>query len=677
MNITHFPFSAIVGQQAMKTALLLNAVDPTIGGVLIRGEKGTAKSTAARALAALLPELEAVRDCPYHCPPEQREQMHDGCRERAERGETLPREEIATPMVELPLGATEDRVAGSIHLEKTLASGRRHFEPGLLAAANRGILYVDEVNLLEDHLVDLLLDAAASGINRVEREGLCITHPARFMLVGTMNPEEGELRPQFLDRFGLAVTVQGVTDRQLRRDLIADRLAFERNPAEFQCRWAAEETFLGRQIAGARQLLGQVVNAPAAIDFAVDIALELKVRGHRADIILLKAARALAALLEKTEVTEEHIRAVAWFVLPHRLPGGMLMDGQQVDNRISAALAGRDPVAGADGLAVAADCAGDYDDYEFPGSAAAGSMLFATFKKKTSERLINLREDLCLAPLGLENGRLEHPQTGRSVQWRNTLTSGRYLRSIPLTQTGKAGTIDPVATLRAGLLRYGAGSSRRRLCMEDLRQKLYRDRQKALIVFVVDASDSMGEGTLERMKAAKGAILGWLLTAYQQRDQVALVAFRGRRAEVLLPPTAGISLARRRLRELPVGGATPLADGLSKAWQVVRMARRKQPRIRPLVVVVSDGEANVPLVAGNDVNSEILTLAGGLARERVQTLIVDSSTAAGGNRTLRRLARELDGRYRHIRDLHAGRLMELIRDNEKRGGNETMGRSGN
>lgn len=383
MNSFPYPFSAIVGQDAMKTALLLNAVDPTIGGVLIRGQKGTAKSTAARALAALLPEIESVQGCPYHCPADQPERMHDGCLERLNRGETLAVNRVATPLVELPLGATEDRVVGSIHLENTLKTGQRQFEPGLLAAANRGILYVDEVNLLEDHLVDLLLDAAASGVNRVEREGFCVIHPSHFMLIGTMNPEEGELRPQFLDRFGLVVTVAGLLDKQLRRDLVDWRLKYEQNPAVFCADREAEERFLARQIDAARQALQNIEIPQKVRDLVVHLALEFKVQGHRADIILLKAARAFAALMGKELVEESDIRHVAWFVFPHRLPGGILMDTEQAEKTLSAVLNDHESYQGR-------DCGGDDDtetmdafvDYEFPGSAAAGSMLFETFKKK-------------------------------------------------------------------------------------------------------------------------------------------------------------------------------------------------------------------------------------------------------------------------------------------------------
>jgi Mg-chelatase subunit ChlI len=384
--VNNYPFSAIVGQQGMKTALLLNAVDPSIGGVLIRGHKGTAKSTTARALAALLPPISVVAGCPYHCSPDQPEQLHRDCLEAYQQKRELPRTVIATPMVELPLGATEDRVIGTLHLEKTLQSGERHFEPGLLAAANRGILYVDEVNLLEDHLVDLLLDAAASGINRVEREGLCVTHPARFMLIGTMNPEEGELRPQFLDRFGLCVTVSGLKEPAERGKLLQRRLAYEQDPAVFSRDWSEAEAFLAEQIKSARQRLKDVVIPSEIYTQVTTLALALGVQGHRADIVLLKAARAHAALRECRQIERLDLREVAWLALPHRLSGRSYPDDRQLDEALLPLFNDQDqPVREAEaaqGTAALEDLDCLQGDYEFPGSAAAGSMLFETFKKK-------------------------------------------------------------------------------------------------------------------------------------------------------------------------------------------------------------------------------------------------------------------------------------------------------
>ena len=386
MQINHYPFSAIIGQDAMKAALLLNAVDPTIGGVLIRGQKGTGKSTAARALAALLPQIRVVEECSYHCDPTDPDQLHDGCRMRLAEHGCLPSTFRPMPVVELPLSASEDRVVGTLQLEQALKTGQRRYEPGLLAAANRGILYVDEVNLLEDHLVDLLLDAAASGVNRVEREGLCVIHPARFMLIGTMNPEEGELRPQFLDRFGLVVNVEGLNDPQLRRQLIENRIAFEQNPQAFVTQWQQAEHFLSEQVQQARDLLPQVTIPDAAYDMTVALAIELQVHGHRADIALLKVARAQAALLGETTVTVAEIREAASFVLPHRLPGGVLLGVDAARKNLDDALAKIVEGKPAQIESADPDSLDDLDfmvvDYEFPGSAAAGSMLFQTLKKK-------------------------------------------------------------------------------------------------------------------------------------------------------------------------------------------------------------------------------------------------------------------------------------------------------
>lgn len=386
MQSNPFPFSAIIGQDAMKAALLLNAVDPSIGGVLIRGQKGTGKSTAARALAALLPKIEVVADCPYLCDPHDLQRLHDGCRQRREAGETLPVAQRLMPLVELPLSASEDRVVGTIQLEHALQTGERRFEPGLLAAVNRGILYVDEVNLLEDHLVDLLLDAAASGLNRVEREGLCVVHPSRFLLVGTMNPEEGELRPQFLDRFGLVVNVEGLADPQQRRQLIEHRLAFELDPPGFCARSQPEEQFLAGEVVAARVRLGRVEIPAVVYDQAVRLAIELQVHGHRADIALLKTARALAALLDKPRVGTAELREAAAFVLPHRLPGGSLPGSaaaqQTLDEALIKVLDGTPPTLQPDELDELDNLDYLMVESEFPGSSAAGSMLFLTLKKK-------------------------------------------------------------------------------------------------------------------------------------------------------------------------------------------------------------------------------------------------------------------------------------------------------
>ncbi len=314
-----FPFTAIVNQERMKRALILNAVDTRIGGVLIRGERGTAKSTAARALAALLPKVKVVEGCRFGCDPDQPTTWCTECRERAARGEKLPVVERPIPFVNLPVSATEDRVVGTLDIELAIQKGERHFEPGVLAAANRGLLYIDEVNLLDDHVVDVLLDSAAMGMNIVEREGISFAHPARFILVGTMNPEEGELRPQLLDRFALSVDIVGVRDARARALIMERNLAFERDPETFRRQWQPKEEELSQQIARARQLVDQVTYTTRDLLTIAALTSSLNVDGHRADLVILKTARAHAAFEGRTRITERDIALAAELALPHRI----------------------------------------------------------------------------------------------------------------------------------------------------------------------------------------------------------------------------------------------------------------------------------------------------------------------------------------------------------------------
>jgi len=314
-----FPFTAIVGQEKMKRALVLNAVSPEIGGVLIRGERGTGKSTAARALAALLPEIEVVDGCPFSCAPGDPEHLCSDCRERLARGEQLSVTRRRTRFVDLPVSATEDRVVGTLDIERALRRGERHFEPGVLAAANRGLLYVDEVNLLDDHVVDLLLDAAAMGTNFVEREGISFVHPARFILVGTMNPEEGELRPQLLDRFALCVEIRSLLDADSRVQILERRLAYEADPEGFARAWAPSEQALSQQIAEARARLPQVTYEPRDLLAIAELTAHLEVDGHRGDIVILKTARANAAFEGRLSISNTDIVQAAELALPHRL----------------------------------------------------------------------------------------------------------------------------------------------------------------------------------------------------------------------------------------------------------------------------------------------------------------------------------------------------------------------
>jgi Mg-chelatase subunit ChlI len=318
----------------MKRALVLNAVDPRIGGVLIRGERGTAKSTAARALAALLPSVKVLKDCRFGCDPER---PHTWCTECRERGET-DFDLRPTPFVNLPVSATEDRVVGTLDIEQAIQKGERHFEPGVLAAANRGLLYIDEVNLLDDHVVDVLLDSAAMGMNIVEREGISFSHPARFILVGTMNPEEGDLRPQLLDRFALSVDITGIREARERVLIMERNLAFEADPEAFRMEWMPKEEELSRQIETARKLVGKVTHTKRDLLSIAALTASLNVDGHRADLVILKAARAHAAFEARTIVTDRDIALAAELALPHRIKRGPFhqaeVNADQLQDRI-------------------------------------------------------------------------------------------------------------------------------------------------------------------------------------------------------------------------------------------------------------------------------------------------------------------------------------------------------
>ncbi len=342
-SIRPYPFTAIVGQERMKRALILNAISNAIGGVLIRGERGTAKSTAARALAALLPEIEVVADCPFGCAPSGLDSLCDNCRDRLAAGEKLPTAPRRTRFVDLPVSATEDRVVGTLDIEKAIQHGERHFEPGVLAAANRGLLYVDEVNLLDDHVVDLLLDSAAMGVNVVEREGISFSHPARFMLVGTMNPEEGDLRPQLLDRFALCVDMHGIHDPRQRVAIVERRVAYESDPEGFYQEWEPREAQLSLEIAAARDRLAQVAHTQRDLFTIAQLTTSFKVDGHRADIVILKTARAHAAWQGRLAILEQDILLAAELALPHRLKRQPFeeaaLDAGQLEDRLKKARA--------------------------------------------------------------------------------------------------------------------------------------------------------------------------------------------------------------------------------------------------------------------------------------------------------------------------------------------------
>ncbi|SMB91208.1 protoporphyrin IX magnesium-chelatase [Thermanaeromonas toyohensis ToBE] len=663
-----YPFTALIGQDKMKLALILNVINPRIGGVLVRGEKGTGKSTAVRALANLLPEIEVVAGCPCNCDPRDTCRLCPFCQERRAAGETLASITRPVPVVDLPVSATEDRVVGSLDMEYALRQGRRRFEPGILAQANRGFLYVDEVNLLDDHLVDILLDVAASGVNVVEREGIAFVHPARFVLVGTMNPEEGELRPQFLDRFGLCVPVEGITDLKDRVAILQRREAFDNDPLGFLASFAEQEQEMRERIKKACALLPQVTLPPPVLALIAELVEEAKAAGQRAEITMAEAARALAAWEGRGVVEAKDVERVADLVLYHRRR--KIMPPQEREE-----LQNPSPPSTDDG--------GEPKENETgPSSSQENSSWEVSSTKRTEESLtteetqeegkieklpspgretvFSMGEPFPVKRIEYQRDRKLRRGSGRRSRTRTPTKLGRYVRAT-LWRGGQDLAFD--ATLRAAAP-YQNVRPRNGLALaiesSDLREKVRERRIGNFLLFVVDASGSMGAE--QRMVAAKGAILSLLIDAYQKRDRVGMVAFKGEKAEVLLPPTNSVELAEKRLAELPTGGRTPLAAGLWKAYEVLRAHLLKDPYLAPMMIIVSDGRANVSLTGGKPWE-DVQRVAGVIREERrIKTLVIDVEKEGYLSFGLaRKLAEGLEAQYYKIEDLKADILVKAIR----------------
>jgi magnesium chelatase subunit D len=795
---TAFPFAAIAGMDDLKLALLLNAVSPAIGGVLVRGEKGTAKSTLVRGLAGLLPPVDVVEGCRFSCDPDapdpgcpdgphqaRSDSDGDGAGPGAAAGAGRARRPAR--LAELPVGATEDRLAGSLDIERALTAGVTAFEPGLLAAAHRGILYVDEVNLLHDHLVDLLLDAAALGVNYVEREGVSVRHAARFLLVGTMNPEEGELRPQLLDRFGLTVEAAASRDPAQRAEVVRRRLAYEADPAVFAARWAGETARLAAQVAQARERLGLVLLPDAALDQICAVCASFEVDGLRADLVTARTAIALAAWHGRAEVGPDDIRQAARLALPHRrrrdpfdAPG---LDEKALDEALEEALSsppdgpdddgspppppspppggGTSPPGQDDGGPPPADAsepsaaplpaAPPLADQQPDPSAPAPAAQTVSPSEAYRTRLLTVsgigqgapgRRSAARTPLGRQAGARRPVGRVHSVHLPATLraaahrlagdAAGRkfFTRSADAAQdriatygpepvrgfpaapgeaatasrrgvTGQAGAArrekampatapDGAATAGSAGVAGDAGRARRavssagsggtgqgtwslraawdgavgrdgrarpRLRAADLRESVRIGREGNLVLFVVDASGSMAAG--QRMRAVKGAVGSLLRDAYQRRDKVGLITFRGTEATLALPPTSSVEAGARRLAVLPTGGRTPLAAGLALAVRVLAAERLRDPDRRPLLVVVTDGRATSGSAA--DLDRAAARLAG------IPAIVVDCETGMVRLGLANKLAIRLGAVAVRLDELAAGRLAGVVRAAAPRG----------
>ena len=705
-----YPFSAVVGSDDMALALLLTAVSPSVGGVLIRGEKGTAKSTMVRALAGILPQIEVVAGDRFSSAPGDRgSETPDG-----PIPHDAPLERRPVRLVELPIGASEDRIAGSLHLEKALSEGVTAFEPGLLARAHRGILYVDEVNLLHDHVVDQLLDAAAMGRVTVERDGVSVEHAARFVLVGTMNPEEGELRPQLLDRFGLTVEVAAPRDPSLRAEVIRRRIAYESDPAGFITVYAEQQRALRERIVAARELIGSVELSPWALTKIATVCAGFDVDGMRADIVTARTAAAHAAWQGRVRITREDIRVAARMALPHRRRRAPF-DAPGLDEELLDRLLGdddepdpdpRDDGPGTDGDDGPGDDTtgpqdtdiGDPTDDSAAPKPANGET--APTSAEHSDPLPDAGSDSGEDGPGPEptdgtdagdpppqaddeaeedgrtGGAAPNPGTVAiaSAPYRTRLltvtgtgqgASGRRSRAITSTgrRTGAGGftgsDVHLPATIRAAApfqAARGRDGGRLRLNSQDLRSSVREGREANLVLFCVDASGSMAART--RMEQVKTAILSLLLDAYRRRDKVGLVTFRGAGAQIALPPTSSVDVAATRLAELPAGGRTPLAEGLLTAAEVLRIERVRDPQRRPLLVVVTDGRAT----RGRDALARSRTAAAGLASLGVASVVVDCETGRFRMGLASELAGHLGADHIPLGEVTAEGLADTVRD---------------
>lgn len=666
------PFTAIVGQEKMKKSLILNAVNPRIGGVLIRGEKGTAKSTAVRALAELLPEIEMVNGCPFNCNPYDEGEMCDLCYSKKTNGENLKVAKRRMWVVDLPLGATEDRVVGSIDVEKAIKEGIKALEPGILAAANRGILYIDEVNLLDDHVADVILDSAAMSINVVEREGVSVSHPSKFILVGTMNPEEGELRPQLLDRFGLQASVESIDDADKRVEIVKLVGSFERDPEEFRARFEGNQKELREKIVQAKQIVNEVEISDDLLRITADTCIKLGVRTHRAEIVIDRTAKTIAALDGRKKVTFEDIKEAMELALPHRMRRKPFeppsLDTEKLDDMMSNKKKQHEEEE--EKREKKGDSEHQHKNEQLdknPKSEDDNEGI----KEPQKESVFNIGDSI--------DTRAVRQKQKKDKTYRRKI-SGRRIPTLSLRNNGKyvrhgfpKGEIKDVAL--DATIRASAPYQKEReldtdsdlavvIKTQDIREKIRVGKVSTATMFVVDASGSMG--AMRRMESAKGAVLSLLLDSYQQRDKVGMVAFRGNQADTLLPLCSSMDLAYKRLKELPTGGRTPLAAGLERGLNLLLNEKQKDEGVIPVLLLISDGRANVSSGSGKkEIEKELLALAEQARAKGINMIVIDTEVVSKSFIQMqlgycREIAASSGGKYYPIADLTSQTVEDIV-----------------
>jgi magnesium chelatase subunit D len=695
MAVRHvFPFSAVVGQDDLKLALFLNAIDPLVGGTLIRGERGSGKTTIVRALGGILPIQRVVAGCPYRCDPDDRGVMCDECRARdAGQGPAL---EVATEqmrIVELPINASLERVVGGIDLEAALRRGVSRFSPGILAAANRNILYIDEVNLIGDTVVDALLDVAASGVNTVEREGVSFAHPARFALIGTMNNQEGELRPQLLDRFGVCVDVRSLSDVETRADVAERDAAFQAGDPAFAARFRASDRALAAEIVAAAAALPEVSMSRQISRLICSTCVQANVAGHRADVVIHHAVAVLAALRGRDRVTPIDVTDAGALALTHRgrtaVQGQVpLPDGGDLEPGGGGGDSGESappppgnatvnqpkmPRPPAEGEQPPPQDVTDEDAAPPDGEQADGIGRGSNRSEDGDEgpQIVTAPRQIALDVPLIELPRSRRPRirSGKRMRSEAVDTRGRHVSSRiqdPVTDIAIDATLRAAAPYQHGRGRAPGGPLVLR--RGDLRQKVREHKVGSLVIFAVDGSASMAAE--QRMAMTKSVILSLLHDAYVRRDRVAAVVFRGAAARVVLEPTSSVSVGERELAALAVGGSTPLPHGLLTAYQLARREQRLDPSVRPLIVLISDGHANVALGTGHP-KAEALEIADRIGQDGLDALVVDTAPRANVDakypmfHDLRpsacpELAERMGAAYFSMTDMDAGRLGHVV-----------------